>query len=163
MATTADNKTAVVWGLGSETSNQLTAFDGDTGRQLFASAAVPGVSAPAAAPFNLLYSCVQSVAHQLHDFQSAFSQRAYAPCRKQHSVSQAVVVTLLRCIGPDAFFRPVQIQRFHTAISARNRVYFAGTNLTAFAVGAAQQPTPRPHPKPHSRPHPKPTRQVQPA
>jgi len=45
MATTADNKTAVVWGIGSETSNQLTAFDGDTGQQLFASAAVPGVCA----------------------------------------------------------------------------------------------------------------------
>ena len=43
MATTADNKTALVWGLGAEKSNQLKAFDGDTGKQLFASEAVPGV------------------------------------------------------------------------------------------------------------------------
>ena len=38
IATTADNKTAVVWAVGAETSNKLFAFDGDTGRQLFESA-----------------------------------------------------------------------------------------------------------------------------
>ena len=65
------------------------------------------------------------------------------------------VVTCLQCTGGvDRLCLVLQIQRFHTAISARNRVYFAGTNLTAFAVGAAQQPTPRPHPKPHPPPSP---------
>ena len=43
MSTTADNQTAIVWGLGAETSNQLKAFDGDTGALLFTSEAVPGV------------------------------------------------------------------------------------------------------------------------
>jgi hypothetical protein len=43
MSTSADNQTAIVWGLGAETSNQLKAFDGDTGELLFASEAVPGV------------------------------------------------------------------------------------------------------------------------
>ena len=44
MSTSADNQTAVVWGLGAETSNQLKAFNGDTGELLFTSEAVPGVS-----------------------------------------------------------------------------------------------------------------------
>lgn len=37
IATTADNKTAVVWAAGSQTSDKIFAFDGDTGKQLFAS------------------------------------------------------------------------------------------------------------------------------
>ena len=72
MATTADNKTAVVWGLGSETSNQLTAFDGDTGRQLYASAAVPGVCARA----TLLESRSFHLPHA-HEHQPA----TLRPCR----------------------------------------------------------------------------------
>jgi len=44
MSTTADNQTAIVWGLGAEKSGQLIAFDGDTGKQLYASDSVTGVS-----------------------------------------------------------------------------------------------------------------------
>ncbi len=46
MSTTADNQTAIVWGLGAEKSGQLIAFDGDTGKQLFASDSVTGVRNP---------------------------------------------------------------------------------------------------------------------